>query len=243
MPFGAIDTPTQGGMATGASYVNFGWALTPQPKMIPTDGSTIGVLIDGASSGPSTTTRAPDIQSLFPGLNRHERRDRVPGHRYDDADQRAAHDLVDGCRQRRRDRRDRQPVLHGVERRGRADGGAGDDDARHRDARRGRARRGAGAGAPRLGPRGAVAVVRVGSSGRAVIRGEEIDRFEYRSATSRMRITRAICGSATVLRRCRWAHTGRRDRSVHVGAGRWLCRIYDLVFVRWAGGTRWRDTT
>ncbi|MCP4929528.1 MAG: hypothetical protein GY918_10795, partial [Gammaproteobacteria bacterium] len=30
-PFGAIDTPTQGGTATGNSFVNFGWALTPQP--------------------------------------------------------------------------------------------------------------------------------------------------------------------------------------------------------------------
>ncbi len=55
-PFGAIDTPTQGGPASGTSFVNFGWALTPQPKMIPIDGSTITVLVDGAPSGRRTTT-------------------------------------------------------------------------------------------------------------------------------------------------------------------------------------------
>ena len=42
-PFGAIDTPGQGGTASGSSYVNFGWALTPQPNTIPIDGSTITV--------------------------------------------------------------------------------------------------------------------------------------------------------------------------------------------------------
>ncbi|MCP5051839.1 MAG: hypothetical protein GY940_32025, partial [bacterium] len=39
-PFGAIDTPTQGGAASGSGFVNFGWALTPQPNTIPVDGST-----------------------------------------------------------------------------------------------------------------------------------------------------------------------------------------------------------
>ena len=130
LPFGAIDTPTQGGVATGASYVNFGWALTPLPKLIPTDGSTIGVLIDGASIGTVDYNHPrPDIRVAVSWTQQHERRDRVPGHRYDDADERAAYDLVDGRRQSGGDRRDRQPVLHRVERRGRADGGAGDDHA------------------------------------------------------------------------------------------------------------------
>jgi hypothetical protein len=68
-PFGAIDTPLQGGIASGAAFINFGWALTPQPKAIATDGSTIGVFVDGASLGPLTSynhARA-DIQALFPG--------------------------------------------------------------------------------------------------------------------------------------------------------------------------------
>ena len=69
-PFGAIDTPTQGGGASGTAFVNFGWALTPLPKMIPVDGSTIAVLIDGAAVGTVTYNNPrADIQALFPGLN------------------------------------------------------------------------------------------------------------------------------------------------------------------------------
>src|SRR5216683_453293 len=45
-PFGTIDTPAEGDTASGTSYVNFGWALTPQPNIIPTDGSTIWVYLD-----------------------------------------------------------------------------------------------------------------------------------------------------------------------------------------------------
>ena len=97
LPFGAIDTPTQGGVAWGASFVNFGWALTPLPKMIPTDGSTIGVLIDGASIGTVNVQQPETGHSVAVSwTQQHERRDRVPGHRYDDADERVAHDLMDG---------------------------------------------------------------------------------------------------------------------------------------------------
>jgi uncharacterized delta-60 repeat protein len=66
-PFGAIDTPTQGGIASGSSFVNFGWALTPQPKLIPINGSTITVLVDGASLGTvDYNHERPDIEALFP---------------------------------------------------------------------------------------------------------------------------------------------------------------------------------
>jgi hypothetical protein len=68
-PFGAIDTPAQGDTVSGASYVNFGWALTPQPKMIPFDGSTIMVYVDGVPIGtPSYNHYRPDVATLFPGL-------------------------------------------------------------------------------------------------------------------------------------------------------------------------------
>jgi hypothetical protein len=68
-PFGAIDTPGQGEVVSGASYINFGWALTPQPKSIATDGSTIQVVIDGVSIGhPSYNFFRSDVSSLFPGL-------------------------------------------------------------------------------------------------------------------------------------------------------------------------------
>jgi hypothetical protein len=69
-PFGAIDTPTQGGTASGASFVNFGWALTPLPKVIPTDGSSMTVFVDGLALGsPSYNHFRSDIATLFPGLN------------------------------------------------------------------------------------------------------------------------------------------------------------------------------
>ena len=68
-PFGAIDTPTQGGTALGPSFVNFGWALTPQPKVIPIDGSTISVLVDGNPIGTvDYNHERADIETLFPGF-------------------------------------------------------------------------------------------------------------------------------------------------------------------------------
>jgi hypothetical protein len=69
-PFGAIDTPDQGGTASGKSYVNFGWALTPQPNTIPFDGSTIFVWVDGVPLGhPVYNQYRSDIADLFPGYN------------------------------------------------------------------------------------------------------------------------------------------------------------------------------
>jgi hypothetical protein len=67
-PFGAIDTPTQGGNASGASFVNWGWALTPQPNSIPTNGSSIIVWVDGVNKGhPTYNKYRPDLAALFPG--------------------------------------------------------------------------------------------------------------------------------------------------------------------------------
>lgn len=68
LPFGTIDTPAQGGTASGPAFVNFGWALTPQPNLIPIDGSTITVFIDGKPVGhPVYNQPRSDIQALFPG--------------------------------------------------------------------------------------------------------------------------------------------------------------------------------
>jgi hypothetical protein len=58
---------TQGQTVSGI-VVNFGWALTPQPNIIPFDGSTIGVSVDGAFVGrPVYNNARSDIQLLFPG--------------------------------------------------------------------------------------------------------------------------------------------------------------------------------
>jgi hypothetical protein len=67
LPFGTIDTPGQGETVTG-TVVNFGWALTPNPASIPTDGSTIWVYIDNVPVGhPVYNNYRADIATLFPG--------------------------------------------------------------------------------------------------------------------------------------------------------------------------------
>jgi len=68
-PFGTIDTPDQGGTASGSAFVNFGWALTQNPYLIPLDGSTITVIVDGVMLGhPTYNQYRSDIANLFPGL-------------------------------------------------------------------------------------------------------------------------------------------------------------------------------
>lgn len=67
-PFGAIDTPAPGGLASGAQYVNWGWVLTPSPNQIPAQGTTIDVLVDGVNVGhPTYNVYRQDIADLFPG--------------------------------------------------------------------------------------------------------------------------------------------------------------------------------
>jgi hypothetical protein len=69
-PFGAIDTPEQGGIASGSGYVNFGWVLTPQPNTVPKDGRTINVWVDGINLGnPRYNKYREDIAAVFPGYN------------------------------------------------------------------------------------------------------------------------------------------------------------------------------
>lgn len=66
-PFGAIDTPAPGAIIGGITTVH-AWALTPLPKAIPTDGSTMTMFIDGVSVGTLTYNQfRPDIAGLFPG--------------------------------------------------------------------------------------------------------------------------------------------------------------------------------
>ncbi len=66
-PFGAIDTPAQGGEVYGARYRNNGWVLTPMPNKIPTNGSTITIYIDGVPVGnPAYGYAREDVAALFP---------------------------------------------------------------------------------------------------------------------------------------------------------------------------------
>jgi len=65
-PFGTIDTPGQGATVSG-TVINFAWVLTQQPYVIPTDGSTIWVTVDGQVVGhPVYNQYRSDIATSFP---------------------------------------------------------------------------------------------------------------------------------------------------------------------------------
>ncbi|ACL03851.1 hypothetical protein Dalk_2157 [Desulfatibacillum aliphaticivorans] len=77
-PFGRIETPipmmaSLPDSNTGASFDHEGWALTPLPNTIPTDGSTINVYLDGLYFGHldeyNQYNSTPAI--AFPALNNH----------------------------------------------------------------------------------------------------------------------------------------------------------------------------
>jgi len=74
-PFGTIDTPTQGGDTSGNPFVVFGWVLTPLPKTVAKDGTTIDVYVNSVKLGNLSTPPnvynqfRPDVSGLFPGLN------------------------------------------------------------------------------------------------------------------------------------------------------------------------------
>jgi hypothetical protein len=67
LPFGAIDSPAPGETISGDWDIT-GWALTPQPSLIPLDGSTIDVVIDNLVVGhPTYNIARPDVKAFFPG--------------------------------------------------------------------------------------------------------------------------------------------------------------------------------
>jgi Viral BACON domain len=64
-PFGAIDSPSPGGVVSGTHRI-IGWALTPPPAKIPEDGSTIKVFVDSLYMGNGTyNIPRKDIHELF----------------------------------------------------------------------------------------------------------------------------------------------------------------------------------
>lgn len=68
-PFGALETPGLGEWIFGV-HKCMGWVLTPQPKTIPPDGSTIDVLVDGKFVGhPDYGIDYGDIAQKLPGYN------------------------------------------------------------------------------------------------------------------------------------------------------------------------------
>lgn len=67
-PFGALEKPEQGETVSGNKYTNWGWALTPMPNSIATNGSKINVVVDGVNKGhPKYNLYRSDIATFFPG--------------------------------------------------------------------------------------------------------------------------------------------------------------------------------
>ena len=245
LPFGAIDTPTQGGVASGTGFVNFGWALTPQPKAIPIDGSTITVLIDGVAQGTvSYNHERPDIESLFPGLRNTAGTNGAVGFRIIDTTR-----LTNGLHTISWTVIDDQGAVEGIGSRYFTVSNevtAGTAAAAQAAAAGVTANAAAIATATRsdtavLGRRGwdlAGQWQRYGvdGEGRSVIRGEEIDRFEVSLGTSRgerytgyVRVGDALAALPIGSRLD--AETGSFTWAPGVG----FVGSYDLVFVRWAG--------
>ena len=68
-PFGAIDTPDQGATVSGTAYTNFGWVLAPAPALAYPPFGTVTVLIDGLPAGsPVAWVSRPDLVALFPAI-------------------------------------------------------------------------------------------------------------------------------------------------------------------------------
>jgi hypothetical protein len=67
-PFGTIDTPGQGVVASGTNYPNFGWVLVREPaRADPPDGGIVTAFIDGVAIGsPGGWTARSDLTTAFP---------------------------------------------------------------------------------------------------------------------------------------------------------------------------------
>jgi hypothetical protein len=68
-PFGAIDTPAQGDVASGAAYGNTGWVLAKGTNDFadPPDGGVVSVFVDGNNLGsPGAWNHRSDLDGLFP---------------------------------------------------------------------------------------------------------------------------------------------------------------------------------
>ncbi len=67
-PFGAIDTPSQGGVASGNGYAVYGWVLSRLAHADPPGGGTVTVQVNGVTVGsPGLWAARPDLTAAFPG--------------------------------------------------------------------------------------------------------------------------------------------------------------------------------
>ncbi len=77
VPFGTLDTPLDGGTASGSAYHVSGWALTPPPNAIAVGGSALTLWVDGVAAGhPSYGAFREDVAAEYVG---HANADRAAG--------------------------------------------------------------------------------------------------------------------------------------------------------------------
>jgi hypothetical protein len=245
-PFGAIDTPDQGGTASGGAYVNFGWALTPQPKLIPIDGSTMTVLIDGVGVGTvDYNHERPDIESLFPGYQNTTGTNGAIGLRTIDTTT-----LTNGLHTISWTVTDNAGAIDGIGSRFfTVSNGTGALTAAAEGAASSRARRTDAATiaaapqdeTPVLGRRGwnleaPWQAYGVGGAGRAVIRGEELDRFELTLGDdTNVQHTGYLRTSEGLAPLPAGSQLGAATGHFTWAPGAGFIGRYDLVFVRWVG--------
>ena len=237
----------------GPTFINFGWALTPQPKIIPIDGSTMTVMVDGTPLGPvDYNHERPDIEALFPGFQNTAGANGAVGFRVIDTTT-----LTNGLHTISWTVTDSEGITEGIGSRfftvsngvGRRDRQAVDSAAASARATMARAEDIAPApqdDAPVLARRGwdldgPWRWYGVGGAGRAVIRGEEIDRFELALGehagahyTGHLRVGEALAPLPVGFA------AGRDDGPVHMGAGRRFCRAL-RPGVRAVGGNAGRS--
>ena len=235
LPFGTIDTPGQGETVSGPAYVNFGWALTQVGKSIPVDGSTITVYVDGASVGPASYNRyRSDIATLFPGL---ANSNGAVGLRTIDTTtlSNGLHTIVWtvtdsggftaglGSRYFRVSNGLSSPVIATDERVAAAAVSSASPDFAPIVARRG------------WDPAAPWRAYIVGPSGRAVIRGEELDRFEVWVSAEPGRYTGALRFGDTLTALPAGSQLDATSGIFTWSPGLGFVGTYDLVFVRWVG--------
>ena len=260
LPFGAIDTPAQGETIGGTSYNNFGWVLAPNgPRRRPVVrirrvAGAVTVYIDGAPVGsPSGMDEPRRLERAVPVVCGYRHGGGCVHVQSFGAERRRPHHRVARHRQHRRCGGYREPLFHRQRRRERCDHSGRHLERHHcRDARERvvtTAIRAEVAGAPLAeepvaGRRGfdltaPFRPLAADADGRAVIHGEELDRFELKLGPSHHE-GRALAG---------YLRAGEALTALPVGSslddatgtftwqpGVGFVGAYDLVFVRSENG-------
>jgi hypothetical protein len=240
-PFGAIDTPAQGEVVSGAAYANFGWVLARAPALASPPNGQVTILVDGVAVGsPGGWATRSDLAGLFPiamypgvvsalgvaGLNTTTLSNGLHTIAWVVTADNGSSDGIGS-----RFFIVNNPAAPMVDASADAAGTPllTDVDAAPLDRTTLLARRGYDLAAPfrRIQP---------GADGRMILRGEELDRFEMRLGTGAAKLTGYLRTAAGLTDLPIGSHldpiTGVFTWSPSAG----FLHAYDLVFVRWQDG-------